>query len=1324
MAEEKNNHKSLFLFQKRVPQKKMSEEDAETPEESINEKLIDTGLDAAILENNLSRIAYTLDREYLSHLDGYGVFKFSEYCKVHNIAYKPTPADEAAIVSNVGEFKNFMAIKVTGFIINKDEKVIDCMKNVIGAFSNTTDSLGFIIHRKMDSVDLYFVFKKDGEIKRDYVSGKLKLLKNSLLGNFPGSSSSEISREDIIHKEFLFMENATYISMLSAVPSDKSENYISQGIEKLLNGVIPSKPEEEYTVLMLAQSLTQEEIRDIINGFEEMATAITPYASHQFQIGKNDSESNGEMKSSTDTTGISHAISKTHSINVGINAGGGRTSAAGLNNAVTDSESDTLTEGKSDTEGSSIVDTTGFSESDTTGSSESNTTGSSESNTTGSSESNTTGSSESDTTGSSKSNTEGSSDTAGGSVFASTTGGVTAGGPGISVQASATAGGSIDYHHGWNRSATEAINASKTMAVNTSKTMTINAAKTVTTNIAKTVTTNVAKTVTTNVAKSIGKNIAKTIISSTAKTVGKAVMSGTFSSIAKMLSFGISGGYGYSWGKIDTDSESKSLTDGTNHNITLGTSENTTYTYKSYQVNDLLKNMEANIKRITESKATGLWKIATYVFSQDEDVSSRVAHYLRGLTQGDESFIEAAAVQQWKKEWRDDENGEKKEKENYPFPEIHKYLLHFTHPVFVNRADIDFSMANRFAILDSLREELQNNTEIDNDLKEEAFRQIATSEPPDVPFVPITPTTNISTTELAKIFSLPTHSLPGLPVLECAEFGRNVASYDDAPHTDGRKLELGKVYHMHREESLPVQLDVNSLASHTFITGSTGSGKSNTVYQLLGSLRRQGVTFLVVEPAKGEYKDVFGSEGGVSVYGTNPRLSPLLRINPFSFPKDIHILEHLDRLVEIFNVCWPMYAAMPAVLKEAVEKSYEDAGWNLTESTNDYGELYPTFADVTRNIRTIIDSSEYDAENKGAYKGSLITRLKSLTNGINGLIFTTDEIPSSALFDENVIVDLSRVGSSETKSLIMGLLVLKLQEYRMTAGKMNAPLRHVTVLEEAHNLLKRTSTEQSLDSGNQLGKSVEMLTNAIAEMRTYGEGFIIADQAPGLLDMAVIRNTNTKIILRLPDQSDRELVGRAAALNDDQIAELAKLPCGVAAVYQNDWVQPVLCKVAYFAAGGKRYSYTRPQASVQDPHTADRLEIARLLCNGIALTKEAELCDLKAKLERLNLLGSTKVLVLNFVKFPLESPRYTKLAPVVSELFPAVRSAFVSSFARTSNMEQWTIDVDNAIRAQVQMELDEELCRSIRQCIITGYLHNELGRTELLEKWAKTGGIR
>lgn len=131
----------------------------------------------------------------------------------------------------------------------------------------------------------------------------------------------------------------------------------------------------------------------------------------------------------------------------------------------------------------------------------------------------------------------------------------------------------------------------------------------------------------------------------------------------------------------------------------------------------------------------------------------------------------------------------------------------------------------------------------------------------------------------------------------------------------------------------------------------------------------------------------------------------------------------------------------------------------------------------------------------------------------------------------------------------------------MCSSGMNSRLRHVTVLEEAHNLLRKTSAEQSQEGANLQGKSVEMLANAIAEMRTYGEGFIIADQAPGLLDMSVIRNTNTKIILRLPDEEDRKLVGKSAALKEAQIDELSKLPLGVAAVYQNEWPEAVLCKI-------------------------------------------------------------------------------------------------------------------------------------------------------------------
>jgi len=291
-----------------------------------------------------------------------------------------------------------------------------------------------------------------------------------------------------------------------------------------------------------------------------------------------------------------------------------------------------------------------------------------------------------------------------------------------------------------------------------------------------------------------------------------------------------------------------------------------------------------------------------------------------------------------------------------------------------------------------------------------------------------------------------------------------------------------------------------------------------------------------------------------------------------------------------------MYAAMPAILKESIEKAYVAAGWDLGSSENTKGSKYPNFADLLEQIEIVINESKYSSDTKGDYSGALLTRVRSLTNGLNGLIFCNDDLDDEDLFDKSVIIDLSRVGSTETKSLIMGLLVLKLNEYRMSSGKVNSPLSHITVLEEAHNLLKRTSVEQSSESANLLGKSVELLANSIAEMRTYGEGFIIADQSPGLLDMSVIRNTNTKIILRLPDKSDRELVGYAAGLDEEQIDELSKLKRGVAAVYQNDWIEPVLVQVNKCNIIEKAYNYVSEPS--RDDCAKIREQLIKFLIQG------------------------------------------------------------------------------------------------------------------------------
>ena len=545
-----------------------------------------------------------------------------------------------------------------------------------------------------------------------------------------------------------------------------------------------------------------------------------------------------------------------------------------------------------------------------------------------------------------------------------------------------------------------------------------------------------------------------------------------------------------------------------NEQITRTTSVTTSTTVENKTVTDMLALLDALLKKTDEYDSYGMWNVAGYFVSDDMSAAEIAASNYRSLMNGENSGREVSAINSWRKNNRENLGD---------FSDLTTYLSRYVHP--------QFCYGGEALLVDAA--------------------------------------TSVSGKELGLHLGLPRATVPGLPVIEHAEFGKEVNSYQLIKQAyTGRpedRITIGKIFDLGQITNKVVELDNRSLNMHTFITGSTGSGKSNAVYQMLTELRQDKIPFMVIEPAKGEYKDVFGHLPDVRVFSTNPNIAQLININPFMFPQSIHVLEHVDGLVEIFSVCWPMYDAMPAFFKNAILRSYEAVGWDLGSSTFDGEEPeYPDFEVLTEQLDELIGNSDYASDIKSNYRGALLTRVKSLTVGLNKSIFTTEQTPYAQLFDDNCILDISRVKSTETKALIMGLMVYMLNEYRVDQkNENNVGLRHVTVLEEAHNLLKNTKGGES----ELIGKSIEMLTNTIAEIRTYGEGFIIVDQSPSSVDIAAIKNTNTKIVLRTPEAGDREAVGRSMGLTDDQVNEIAKLPSGVAVVYQNNWISPVLTMI-------------------------------------------------------------------------------------------------------------------------------------------------------------------
>ncbi|MCM1059865.1 MAG: DUF87 domain-containing protein [Eubacterium sp.] len=1098
---------------------------------------------------------------------------------------------------------NIRYFNITKWVRDKKENSLEKLVNVYAVLSNENCNIALVFNRTQRGTNVYLaVVNTDNSDNNVDANSYRNRLIGAIRGNFPGA---ELQNEGMGVIPCMKNDRPYSVAAASNIPTEKSEKFISQTIEKLLDGIIPDEKKKEYTIVLLATPILDVEERKLRLG--EFYSGMVPYASWQTNFTYTENQSVGS--------------SATVGVNVGASAGvqNGQNSSATISGAETENESTTNTESTSDSLSSGEATAESNSEAHTDGTSSSNT--------------KTNGTSNSQGGSSSETNTKSS---------------------GTSVSGGASL--IVNAQTGTTETLSNAIATAKNYNETTSS------------SLAETLGKTASETITKGITNTISKTAAKTTGTAVANTLGKAVtkaMAAT-SGVSKAVNFGANFGANFA--------RSSTVT------TMIGKNEGITQTFTNFNIKHALELLESQMKRLEQSTALGMWDFAAYILSEDYDTANNVAHSYLALTLGENSYMSKSAVNVWKGSVEEERDIAK---------EIAGYIRELRHPIFALNGEL---------------------------IKEDRAYSVY----PSI----VTAATSLSGKELAYSLNFPQKSVAGLPVLECAEFGRNVVTYNTVS-SDAQCLKLGNIFHMNREEDNTVFLEKNSLASHTFITGSTGSGKSNTVYGILSRAKKSGVKFLVIEPAKGEYKNVFGNCEDVSVYGTNPDISPLLRINPFSFPKGIHVLEHLDRLVEIFNVCWPMYAAMPAVLKNAVEKSYEDCGWNLAESENIYGDnLYPQFSDVAKNVKAIIDSSEYDSENKGAYKGSLLTRLNSLTNGINGLIFTDSELSSETLFDKNAVVDLSRVGSSETKSLIMGMIVLKLQEYRMAQGEMNAPLKHITVLEEAHNLLKRTSAEQMAETSNLLGKSVEMIANAIAEMRTYGEGFVIADQSPGLLDMAAIRNTNTKIIMRLPDITDRELVGKAANLNEEQITELAKLPCGVAAVYQNEWVQPVLCKVEKYDTPDTLYAYRRERKNTDTPDPQDMLYAAQLLSSGTKLSRETILNDILPKLRENGIKASVQAAVASQLENPPKEPRMTKLAPIMSALFPKVKAAVVSAYNDNSDVSEWTVRAEEALLNNLACEINDRTRRDIIQAIITDYVYIELGNRADIEKWAKNGGLR
>ncbi|MCM1991321.1 ATP-binding protein [Oceanirhabdus seepicola] len=450
----------------------------------------------------------------------------------------------------------------------------------------------------------------------------------------------------------------------------------------------------------------------------------------------------------------------------------------------------------------------------------------------------------------------------------------------------------------------------------------------------------------------------------------------------------------------------------------------------------------------------------------------------------------------------------------------------------------------------------------------------------------------INTEELSGVCTIPIENVPGFEIKKSKSYPL-VSSIA----TESNTVQLGNVCEYERElENLQFMLSASELNKHTFVCGITGSGKTNTVKHIL---RNSNKPFLVIEPVKKEYRNIEVNGVAPTVYTLGKPELNSLRINPFYILPGVSPQQHIDFLKDLFNASFSFYGPMPYIVEKCLHNIYIKKGWNLTLGYHPYlvnrkslseffnsdkimaqyekdahRYLFPTMQDLKDEVDHYIQyEMEYDGEIRGNIKSAIKARIDSLCVGAKGYMFNTYEtVDFEKILNTNCVMELEGLADDADKAFALGLLIIVITEHRQIfkeiSNENKLELKHLLVIEEAHRLLKNIATERNSETlGNPKGKAVEHFTNMVAEMRSYGQGVIVAEQIPSKLSPDVIKNSSNKIIHRVIAKDDQELIANMIGISSEDAIYIGNSLTGYALCHKEGMNLPVQVKIPEVGKG-------------------------------------------------------------------------------------------------------------------------------------------------------------
>lgn len=357
-----------------------------------------------------------------------------------------------------------------------------------------------------------------------------------------------------------------------------------------------------------------------------------------------------------------------------------------------------------------------------------------------------------------------------------------------------------------------------------------------------------------------------------------------------------------------------------------------------------------------------------------------------------------------------------------------------------------------------------------------------------------------------------------------------------------------------------IYFPIENLNKHFFISGTPGSGKTNTMLLLCHTLwMKNRIPFLALEPAKKEYRALSLTDiDDLIVFSPSSGSDFPLALNPFEFVKGISLSEHIQNLMQVFEGTFPLDPPLPSLLDRSIENIYKDLGWT-TDDINDGTKPYPTLSQLYKQLEYELKNTDYSGEVMGNMKSALEMRIGGLLKRDLGNIF---DVNYSSLLPEEwierpIIIEMESLGESPSNFITLMLCTIIRETLKVNPNDKKEMLtRHVLFIEEAHNLIGPTTYNPNQSNPDPKITATAYIVKMLAEVRALRESIIIADQLPTAMAPEVIKNTGTKIAHRITSLDDRNLIGQTMSATPLQLEQMATFSKGKTLVAYEGLLKP------------------------------------------------------------------------------------------------------------------------------------------------------------------------